>query len=296
MSNHLHGGAPVLVGVDGSASAADAVRWAATEAAARGARLRLVSVFTPLPAGHLHDLGLEAAYKQQVRTTTAAALEAAVELAGHTAPGVVTEAELVTGYPAPILVEESSSAALTIVGSRGLGGFSGLLVGSIAVTLASRGHSPVVVVRGEHSRWAGADRPVVVGIDGSPTSETAVAAAFEEAALRSAPLLAVHSWLDAVFQPTAAVMFDRNALQVEEQSVLAERLAGWEQNFPDLEVRRTVVEDRPAHALITASERAQLVVVGTRGRGGVAGLLLGSVSHALLHHAHCPVLVVQSET
>ncbi|MBP2368149.1 universal stress protein [Pseudonocardia parietis] len=294
MSNQLHGRGPVLVGVDGSESAADAVRWAATEAAARGTGLRLVSVFTPLPARHLHDMGLSAAYDQQVRATTAETLDTAVELAGHTAPEVVTEAEVVTGYPAPVLVEESAHAALTVVGSRGLGGFSGLLIGSVAVALAARGQSPVVVVRGDHSEWAGGDRPVVVGIDGSPTSEKAVAAAFEEATLRSAPLVAVHSWLDVVLQP-AGTMLNRDAVQAEEQSVLAERLAGWEQDFPDVELRRTVVEDRPARALITASESAQLVVVGTRGRGGVAGLLLGSVSHALLHHAQCPVLVVSPE-
>lgn len=286
---------PVLVGVDGSESAADAVRWAAAEAAARGTRLRLVSVFTPLPARHLHDMGLSAAYDEQVKATTVEALDTAVKLAGHTAPDVATDAEVVTGYPAPILVEESSRAALTVVGSRGLGGFSGLLVGSVAVALAARGHSPVAVVRGEHIEWAGGDRPVVVGIDGSPTSEKAVAAAFEAAALREAPLNAVHSWLDTVLQPAAMAMLDRNAVQLEEQAILAERLAGWEQDFPDVEVRRAVVEDQPAHALITASGDAQLVVVGTRGRGGVAGLLLGSVSHALLHHAQCPVLVVPPE-
>ncbi|MFR9802429.1 universal stress protein [Pseudonocardia sp. RS010] len=290
-------GGPVLVGVDESESALDAVRWAAAEAALRHAPLRLVAVFTPVPPGHIGNPGLGTAYRRQVAKAARAVLDTAVALAGEVAPRVRTEAELREGFPVPVLLTESDRAQLTVVGSRGLGGFSGLLVGSVAVALAARGGSPVVVVRGDRAEPAATaepdPRPVVVGVDGSPLSEAAVGLAFEEAALRSAPLLAVHTWLDDMLEPALAPMIDWSALETEEHVLLAERLAGWSEKYPDVEIRRLVERDRPARALIAGSTGAQLVVVGSRGRGGAAGLLLGSVSHALLHHAHCPVLVTR---
>ena len=138
-------------------------------------------------------------------------------------------------------------------------------------------------------------RTVVVGVDGSPVSERALAFAFDEAALRGAPLVAVHTWLDLVADPVVGLLTDWAAVEAEEQVVLGERLAGWARKHPDVPVRRVVRRDGPTHALLTEAEGAQLVVVGSRGRGGFAGLLLGSVSHAVLHRSPCPVAVVRPE-
>ena len=290
-------GGPVVVGVDESDSARDAVRWAAAEAARRGAPLRLVAAFAPIPAGHVGNPGLGTSYRRVMTEGARAVLTSAAELAAQVAPGVATEAELRTGFPVPVLLDESERAVLTVVGSRGLGGFTGLLVGSVAVALAARGGSPVAVVRCDPGDGdaADGDRPVVVGVDGSPTSEFALALAYEEAALRSAPLVAVHTWLDDMLEPALAPVIDWAALEAEESALLAQRLAGWSEKYPDVEVRRLVVRDRPARALVAESAGAALVVVGSRGRGGAAGLLLGSVSHALLQHAHCPVLVARPD-
>lgn len=282
---------PVVVGVDGSESALDAVRWAAAEAASRQLPLRLVAVFTPLPAAPRHDMGLTAAYMEQAAASLRATLELAIEVAAGAAPGIGIDSELRTGYPAQVLTEESGSASLTVVGSRGLGGFTGLLVGSVAVTLAAHGGSPVLVVRGD--RAPGSTLPVLLGVDGSPTGEAAVGIAFEEAFRRAVPLRALHAWSDVVVDPAVAVLVDHEAWETEERALLAERLAGWSGKYPGVAVERVVVQDRPARALVQHSADAGLVVVGSRGRGGLAGLVLGSVGQAVLRHAQCPVLVVR---
>ncbi|MEU6700704.1 universal stress protein [Pseudonocardia sp. NPDC046786] len=282
---------PVVVGVDGSESALDAVRWAAAEAASRNVPLRLVAVFTPLPAAPRHDMGLTAAYRDQVVTSQRGTLEVAAEVAAGAAPGVEIGTELRTGYPGQVLTDESRSAVLTVVGSRGLGGFTGLLVGSVAVTLAAHGESPVLVVRGDRAPDSGL--PVLLGVDGSPAGEAAVGIAFEEASRRAVRLRALHAWSDVVVDPAVAVLVDHQAWETEERALLAERLAGWSGKYPDVEVDRVVVQDRPAHALVQGSADAGLVVVGSRGRGGLAGLVLGSVGQAVLRHAQCPVLVVR---
>lgn len=180
-----------------------------------------------------------------------------------------------------------------VVGDRGLGGFLGLLLGSVAVGLAGHAACPVVVVRGPEAP-AGVDpaSPVVVGVDGSPTGEAAVSFAFEWADQRGAPLVALHTWW---VDPMISPMLDWHATTEAETEVLAERLAGWAEKYPDVVVERVVEQRRAADALRELSERAQLVVVGSRGRGGFQGLVLGSVGHALLHHAECPVAVVRPE-
>jgi nucleotide-binding universal stress UspA family protein len=183
---------------------------------------------------------------------------------------------------------------MVVLGDRGLGGFTGLLIGSVAVAVTAHAACPVVVVRGpESDLTAPLPEPVVVGVDGSSTSEAALAFAFEEASLRRVPLVAVHVWRDLLLDATLAPLLDWDAIESDERQVLAERLAGWSEKYPDVAVRRLVAYDRPARALVGESGRAQLVVVGSRGRGGLHGMLLGSVSQALLHHAHCPVAVVR---
>ena len=184
----------------------------------------------------------------------------------------------------------SSSCSVTAVwaGSRGL------LVGSVAVALAAHASCPVVVVRwaeGEPSDLA--SLPVLVGVDRSPTSEAAIEFAFEAAVARRVSLVAVHSWSDMMLDPEMA---DWDAIESEERTLLAARLAGWAEKYPDVPVERVVTQDRPAHSLLARAARAQLVVVGSRGRGEFAGWVLRSVSHAVLHRSPCPVAVVRPNT
>lgn len=182
-------------------------------------------------------------------------------------------------------------AALLVLGSRGLGGFTGLLAGSVAVAL---GHCPVAVIRGED---ADPGAPIVVGVDGSAANQAAVALAFDEAAMRGCGLVAVHAWTDTVFPVTPNGVFfpelDWTQLTERAKELLVERLAQWQDKYPQLTVRLVVEHDRPAHALPHAAQEAQLVVVGSRGRGGFTGLLLGSVSQAVIHHAPCPVVIAR---
>ncbi len=137
----------------------------------------------------------------------------------------------------------------------------------------------------------------MVGIDGSEISEAALAFAFEAAATRNVPLMAVHAWTDSVLEAAVAPLLDWDAIEGDEHRLLAERLAGWSEKYPDVAVHRVVARDRPAHALIeqATDTAAQLVVVGSHGRGSAASLVLGSVSHAVLHHSPCPVVVVRAD-
>ncbi|MFI1869801.1 universal stress protein [Streptomyces jumonjinensis] len=287
---------PVVVGVDGSPSSLTAVETAAREARLRGVGLHVVHVFiwpnmhvslTPSPIGPPGG-GL--------RNLAERVLAEAVRHAREAAPDVAVTQDLVTGEPLTVLEAQSRTASLVVVGSRGMGGFIGLLVGSTAVHLAAHSRCPVLVVRGRPDP-AG---PVLLAVDGSPQAEAAVGFAFAEASLRGAELVALHAWSgwtgrgdDDPGHPQNLVD-DAGRLGDTEERVLAEALAGWQAKYPEVTVRRDLVRESTRQALIEASEEAQLLVVGARGRGGFTGLLLGSVSQAVLHHAHCPVAVVRA--
>ena len=284
--------APIVVGVDGSASALSAVAWAASEAAHHRVPLKLVHA-CQMPVRGYPEIVLTGhevlqALAEQGRTW----LAEAADVARSTVPDV--EVALEVSGASDALVRESARARMVVLGSQGLGGFSGLLVGSVAVAVAAHGRCPVVVVRGE-VRDHGA---VVVGIDGSPASEDAVGFAFEEASMRDAPLTAVLVWNDFLVDGPYGnrLTVDWSRVEDAERRVLAERLAGWQEKYPDVHVDRVVLRDRPVRALLTMAEPAQLLVVGSRGHGGFAGMLLGSTSQALVYHAPCPVAVVRPST
>lgn len=282
---------PIVVGVDGSSSALEAARWAAREAAHRNAPVYLVSAFGWSGHRHLGDPGL-GHYRETMMRETWATVAVAAAAARHVAEGVEISELTLDGYPVPLLVTESRTAGMLVIGDRGLGGFTSLLIGSVAIRLASQAECPVVVVRGDDPSDTG---PVVVGIDGSPISEAALEFAFDAADARGVPLIAVHVWNDYAIAVSVLEAVKWDAVEAEEHQLLAERLAGWSEKYPDVEVRRVVERDSPAHALIAQATgtNAQLVVVGSHGRGSAAGLVLGSVSHALLHHSPCPVAVVR---
>lgn len=282
---------PVVVGVDGSESALWATRWAADEATRRRAPLRIVHAFeipVGYPPGFVDWHMLHEALAERGRTWLAQAEKVAKETVGD---GVPVETVQVEAGAVPTLLAESERAALVVVGTRGMGGFVGLVVGSTAVEVSARARCPVVTVREEGSGTG----PVVVGVDGTPVGEAAIAFAFAEASIRGTDLVAVHTWTDLLVETAfaggaAALDFAPIAQQAEE--VLGERLAGWTEKYPDVRVSRHVSHERAPKALLRHAEKAQLVVVGSRGRGGFRGLLLGSTSQHLLHHAPCPVAVV----
>jgi nucleotide-binding universal stress UspA family protein len=285
---------PVVVGVDGSGSGYRAVEWAAAEAVRRGVALRLVSAFSWTTSDHpTRQSGRVAQYRDQLLEAARHRLSRAARIAEDTGLGVATTQQVEIGAPIEVLGSEARRAQLLVLGDRGLGGVAGLVLGSVAVALAARGACPVVIVRGETRNT---DGPVVVGIDGSPVSEAALAFAFDAAAVRGVALVAVHAWSPTAVDKALEPVMDWAAVADEEEAVLAERLSGWGQKYPQVTVRRSVVRDGAARALVDASRGAQLVVVGSRGRGDAAGLFLGSVSHGVLHAAHCPVAIVRPGT
>ena len=285
---------PVVVGVDGSGSAYRAVEWAAAEAARRGAELRLVRAFSWTTSERpIRDGGRVAQYRDELLKFARSQVARAARIAADVRPEVETTTQVAVGAPIEVLGSEARRAQLLVLGDRGLGGLAGLLLGSVAVGLAAHGACPVVIVRGERAGAGNDESPVVVGIDDSPISEAALAFAFEAAAARGVGLVVVHAWSPTAIDDALAPVMDWDAATAEEDALLAERLAGWEQKHPEVAVRRTVVRNGAVRSLVAASREAQLVVVGSRGRGNATGLLLGSVSHGVLHASHCPVAIVR---
>lgn len=280
----------VIVGVDGSDEALRAVRWAVPEARRRRATLRLVTAFAWTDDRMVGWPGLgQAAYGERLHAVAEHGLAAAAVAAADLDPDLPVEQHLARGFPGRVLCEQSEDAELLVVGDHGRGRITSALVGSVAVGVAAHAACPVVVVRGAEPP-AGDQLPVVVGIDGTPMSEAAIAFAFEVASARRATLVAVHTWIG----PVLTDLVDWRSAEREAEESLAERLAGWGAKYPDVPVQRVVARTSAAHALLDQAELAQLVVVGTRGHGEMAGLLLDSVSNALVHAAGCPVAIVRT--
>jgi len=287
---------PIIVGVDGSSASKVAVDWAARDAARRGAALKLVHVLVPPAAMALPEVPMPPGYvewqdeegRRLLDTATTTVAEALTDVDAH----VEVSTEMVSGPAVPVLADLSSSAQMVVVGCRGRGALARGLLGSVSTAMAHRARCPVAIIHDQdplmpHPAMA----PVVVGVDGSTASEGAVAIAFEQASFRGVDLVAVHAWSDSgVFEFPGA---DWSTLQAAGEKTLGERLAGWQERYPDVLVRRVVVADKPAHQLIEQAESAQLLVVGSHGRGGFTGMLLGSVSTSVIHGARMPVIVAR---
>ncbi|MFG2775955.1 universal stress protein [Streptomyces sp. NPDC048350] len=289
----------VVVGVDGSAAALAAVDAAAHEARMRNTELHIVHAFI-WPALHVprgtSPLGPPAG---GVRERVEEMLAEALTRAQAAAPGVQASHGVIAGEAVTALEAESRAAQLLVVGHHSSDGFVHVLLGSTAAHLAAHAACPMMVVRGR-PKPAG---PVLVAVDGSPQGQAAVAFAFTEAALRGTDLVALHAWTTwtdhekpALGRPLEIVdlIGDERQLQATEDHLLAEALSGHRERYPNLTVHPRLVHGRTRPALIEATGSAQLIVVGGRGRGGFTGLLLGSVSQAVLQHAQCPVTVVRA--
>ncbi len=291
---------PIVVGYDGSQTSRSALSWAVTSAQQRGLDVMAVHVLT-VPSAIMPGYGaISEPDPETFKRFAEQVLREAATFAAETAPDVDFTTRLITGYPATGLLSTLEDADRVVLGSRGLGTFAELLLGSVSLEVCSRAPCPVVVIRPgiEASPDGPENGRVVVGVDGSPSSEHALGVAIEEASLRGVGLTAVQAWSHAFFElPGKGAPVPESVLvdtfEGEEMLWLSEELAGWREKYPDVDLRQVVRHGSPAGVLSAVSAGAELLVVGSRGRGGFRTLLLGSVSHAVLHHAHCPVMVVR---
>lgn len=292
---------PIVVGFDDSPASRKALAWAMRTAQGRGAAVLLVhaaKTFPPMLAGRWtyitspREIGIEAGE---------AVLQVGTLLAARLAPDVSVSTALVEDAPAAGILRVLDGAAMVAVGARGLGGFTELLVGSTSLKLATHAPCPVIVCRDEALGLEPGPElgRVVVGVDNPGQESTDVLAfAFEEASLRHSGLTVLHAWEESFFNLPGKGAPVPTRIQLEEFQVgqrrsLSEHLAGWQEKYPDVDVKPEVLVQHGAGVLVAASAGAELLVLGSHGRGGPHSvMMLGSVTHAVLHHAHCPVAVV----
>jgi nucleotide-binding universal stress UspA family protein len=284
----------IVVGVDDSPAAKVAVDWAARDAALRNIPLTLVHAVspnlttwwdTPLPPG------LAQWQKNHGRRLLDDAVKVAEEACERGGRSQI-HTELLSSAAVPTLIDLSKDAELVVAGSRDSARWPGRVLGSVTSGLVRHAHCPVAIIHDEDPIMPQPlQAPVFVGIDGSPASELATAIAFDEASRRNVGLIALHAWSDVDVSEWPGV--DWPATQPTAERELAERLAGWQEQYPDVNVRRIVTRDQPARQLVERSEEAQLLVVGSRGRGGFAGMLVGSVSETVAQLARMPVIVAR---
>ncbi|MEC3957921.1 universal stress protein [Nocardia sp. CDC153] len=296
---HTLASAEVVVGVDGSPGAAIALRWAADYAVRHGRALRIVNGLNL--AGTSSAAGPYTVITPQIidiaRAQGRSLLRHASESVRASHPDLRITTHMTADTAAALLIAESAEANTVVLGATGSVGTLGHL-GSTLLGVTAHAQGSVIVVRPDPEADGAVHEtgPVVVGIDGSKVSEPAIAAAFAEASERGAELIAVHVWSD-WNAGTFAGQFPEpglDELEGVEEALLAERLAGWREKYPDVPVQQRVYFTSPSAQLLEWSKHAQLVVVGNRGRGGFLGMLLGSTAFALVQHGQCPVMVVHA--
>jgi nucleotide-binding universal stress UspA family protein len=287
---------PVVVGVDGSEESLRAVEWAALEAKRHSVPLRIVSAPAQVPRMHAYHAS-PTTIANALRGIAARALDAAITRSEEVAPGLAATTGLLSGPPALAVAESGSGASMLVVGARGAGGFTAMVLGSVSRYAASRAPCPVVVVREE---TMAVHREIAVGVRDPHDITGTLAFAFEEAALRHADLVAVHTWywfpsalhLPATGEAAELRAADPERISAEAARSLAATLKEWRDKYPDVRVRQDIIHGHPARVLASYSARADLVVLGRHGHPEGTGPGIGSIQHAVLDHAHGPVAVV----
>ena len=285
----------VVVGYDGSDHAGVAVDWAATEAVSRGARLTLLAATTVATSaiGGRFGVTVSPSALDDLLQPFTSQVEARAEEVRVSHPGLTVDARVVLGSPAFALVEESEDADLVVVGSRGLGGFRGLLLGSVGTQVATHATCPAVVIRQAPSP---ASNVVTVGVDGSEISLSALDFAFDMADRHGWGVRAVHArqlpTLNVMAAPMSPPPIDVDVVETDGRLALAQSLAGLREQHPGVAVEEHILQGSPVRALLEASADAALLVLGSRGRGEFVGAVLGSVSQGVLHRATIPVAVI----
>jgi nucleotide-binding universal stress UspA family protein len=282
----------IVVGVDESAGAAAALRWAVREADVRGWSLTAVAAWTYLDQRHANaGEPFDPAYGE---ADAAAALDAIVARTLGASCGSSIDQRVVNDHAAPALLEASDGADLVVVGARGLGRLQRLLLGSVSSAVLRHATCPVTIVRDGDDPSDRRISRVVVGVDGSDTAARALDWALEEGRLHGASVEVVHAWSVpyASSEKFAAVAFDSTPLHDAARRTLDAAIESADTDGLAAPVVRTLTVGSPAACILEAAAGADLVVVGSRGLGGFKGLVLGSVSYHIVHHATCPVVVV----
>ncbi|MEU8344866.1 universal stress protein [Spirillospora sp. NPDC048832] len=281
---------PIIVGADGSVPSEHAVAWAADEAARYGRELRIVHAIEKWP----FDVPLTLAPGEAGSLSRAGGeILASAERAAHARrPEVPVSIEVASGRTVQVLAELSRESFELVVGHRGLGGFAGLLLGSVGLGVVRNAACPVVLVRGEP---AAERREIAVGV-GLGDDSAALEYAFRAAAARNARLRVVHAWPfpEALDEPGARA--DLRRIEERARWRVIEAHAPMRKRFPGVDVVENIVQDNPAAALVIASRDVDLVIAGTLPRAGLSVPRSHAVTHALIHHAHCPVAVVPRVT
>lgn len=294
--------AVVVAGIDGSGEALVAAQWAAQEARRRHLSLRLVHSYTVPIVGYPGY-----AFPPDMGEAVVAAGQHLLDRVARTIAGTEPELDISTSLvhadPRKALVEASGVASLTVIGSRGHGRIPEVLLGSVALHVAAHGRSPVAIVPPGFAAAENTSKgPVLLGVDASANSEAAVRFAFDEAAVRGVDLIAALVWDDAAIRGFVRGATRIGDFEIEEaHAVLSEQIAGWVEKYPDVAVRQVVLRGRPAKALLDyglglpTGRHPQAMIVGSHGRGGLTGMILGSTSQGLITHAIWPVMVVRPD-
>ncbi|MEU2102385.1 universal stress protein [Nocardia sp. NPDC019255] len=286
----------IIVGIDGSPTAVGAARWAGAIASRQHAAVVLLSV-VPAPDYQLTSYSRAEAdlLLPELRAVAKQKVEQACAAVRAEQPELEIRQVVEDGKPARELIAHSGDARMVVVAAKSRDRLSTLLLGSTALTVAKKAACPVTVWRGRLDQPRPDTRPVLVGVDGSPGGSAAVGEAFELASALGVEVTALHAWNDPDLLQWTPVPDTWSALAQQEEQLLSERLAGWCEKYPDVTVTKVVEKATPAQALLEHAEKAQLVVTGSRGQNRLTGLLLGSTSQNLLHHAASPVVICRGQ-
>lgn len=282
------------VAVDASAGSDAATRWAAREAVLRSASVTLIHVVTPVTVGWptpRQDGNITQWQKDEAEQVLKEA-EETLRTSSVDAATLTVQSKVLFGSVVGEIVEATNQSELVVVGTRGMNAVGRAILGSVSSGLVHHARCPVAVIHAFETETASHTSPILLGVDGSPASAKAIELAFDEASRRGVDIVALYAWSDVgAFQ---GLGLDWRECEAEGLEILDKQLTASCERYPGVQVYQRVVRDQPAKSLIDESRHAQLVIVGSHGRGGFAGMLLGSVSSAVAQSAQAPVIVVRS--